>query len=343
MNSVHYEHKPEHMKGQLKKILYSIGIVISIVFLIIVLNQLVSLYRNLSVIHPVLAIVGTSLLGLIIFGLLLMPAVLISKLPAPLPFPESDVELEAYKQNFRERLSRHSVAKEKGLDPNNDSDLQVLHNILTDKADKIIFESASAVFISTAISQNGKLDAFTVMAAQVRLIWKVAHIYWQRPSLKNLQQLYSNVALNALAANTIEQIDISQQIQPIISAILKSPGKHIPLVGHATHIITESILEGTVNAFLTLRVGVLTKNYCFPEGKTLAEIKLNSFVEASVLLRKLVMKSSRKVAEAIVRAGKNASIQTFKSSYEAIGRAMVGAKTGIADLFTQGAKKEKQS
>lgn len=331
------------MKGQLKKVLYSIGIVISMVFVIIVINQLVTLYRNLSVIHPVLAIIGTSLMGLIIFGLLLIPAILISKLPAPLPFPDRDAEIEVYRQSFRERLSRHSDAREKGLDTRNDADLLTLHKILTDKADKIIFESASAVFISTAISQNGKLDAFTVMAAQVRLIWKVAHIYWQRPSLKNLQQLYSNVALNALAANTIEQIDISQQIQPIISAILKSPGKHIPLVGHATHIITESILEGTINAFLTLRVGVLTKNYCFPEGKTLAEVRSNSFLEASVLLRKLVMKSSKKVAEGIMQAGKNASVQTFKSSYEAIGRAMAGAKTGIADLFTQGVKKEKQS
>jgi hypothetical protein len=343
MNFVQYVHKPEQMKTQLRKIIYSLGIVISIVFLIIIINQLVSLYRNLSIIHPVLALIGTILIGLIIFGLLLSPAILIAKLPAPLPFPESDAELELYKQSFRERLRRHSVARENGLDTHKDEDLIALHKILTDKADRIIFESASAVFISTAISQNGKLDAFTVMAAQVRLIWKVAHIYWQRPSVKNLQQLYSNVALNALAANTIEQIDISQQIQPIISAILKSPGKHIPLVGHATHIITESILEGTINAFLTLRVGVLTKNYCFPEGKTLSEVKSNSFLEASILLRKLVMKSSKKVAEGIVKAGKNASVQTFKSSYEAIGRAVAGAKSGIADLFTQGAKKEQQS
>ena len=226
------------------------------------------------------------------------------------------------------------------LDPHNDEQLRQIHVKLTEKADKIIFETASAVFVSTAISQNGKLDAFTVLAAQIRLIWKVAHIYWQRPSLKNLQQLYSNVAINAMAANTIEQIDISQQIQPIISAILKSPGKHFPVVGNAAHLITESIMEGTVNAFLSLRVGVLTKNYCFPEGKTISELKSNSFLEASVLLKKLVVKSSKKVVEGILKAGKNASVQTFKTGYEAVGKVVSNAKTGISGIFSSSKKIE---
>ena len=101
--------------------------------------------------------------------------------------------------------------------------------------------------------------------------------YWQRPSLHNLQQLYTNVAISWLAAAGIEQIDLSQQIQPILNAMLKSPSKHIPVIGNAAHIITDSILEGTINAFLTLRVGVLTKNYCFPEVRTINEIKTNSF------------------------------------------------------------------
>jgi len=328
------------MRKSIKNILYSIGILVSIVFLLFIVNQMVSFYKNLEVIHPALAITGTSIVGIFVLGLLLMPFVLIAKLPAPLPFPDDDTDLGKYQNSFRQRLVKHPVAIEHGLDPHDDEQLKVLHQKLTDRADKVIFESASAVFISTAISQNGKLDAFTVLAAQIRLVWKVAHIYWQRPSIRNLQQLYSNVAINAMAANTIDQIDISQQIQPIISAILKSPGKHIPVVGNAAHIITESIMEGTVNAFLTLRVGVLTKNYCFPEGKTITEIKSNSFIEASMLLKRLVVKSSKKVAEGILKAGKNASVQTFRTSYETIGKAMTSAKTGFTDLFKTSPKKD---
>jgi len=325
------------MLKNLKKILYPIGILASIVFLLIIINQLVSLYNNLLTIHPVLAILGTSLMGLLILGLLLVPILLIAKLPAPLPFPDDDKDLKKYQKSFRKRLSSHPVVIENKLNPHDDEQLKQIHDKLTEKADKIIFETASAVFVSTAISQNGKLDAFTVLAAQIRLIWKVAHVYWQRPSLRNLQQLYSNVAINAMAASTIEQIDISQQIQPIISAIIKSPGKHLPLVGNATHIITESIMEGTVNAFLSLRIGVLTKNYCFPEGKSISEIKSNSFVEASILLKKLVIKSSKKVVEGILKAGKNTSVQTIKTGYDALGKAVTSARSGISGMFT-GAK-----
>ncbi|GAG71126.1 unnamed protein product, partial [marine sediment metagenome] len=266
--------------------------------------------------------VGTTILGLILLGLLAIPIILIAKLRAPLPFPDNDEDLEKYKLMFKERLTKHPVAIENKLDPHQPEQLLEIDNILKEKSDKIIFDSASAVFISTAISQNGKLDAFTVLAAQVRIIWKVAHVYWQRPTIRNLQQLYTNVAINAMAASTIEQMDLSQQIQPIVNAVLKSPGKHIPIVGNAAHMITDSILEGTVNAFLTLRIGVLTKNYCFPEAKTIKEIKSNSFLEASVLLKSLVFKSSSKIIEGVLKAGKNASVQTFKSSYGAMEKAV---------------------
>jgi len=328
------------MIKNIKKLLYPLGILFTIVFIIIIINQLVSLYKNLEIIHPWLAIGGTAIIALIILALMTAPLLLVTKLPAPLPFPDDNEDLAEYKVRFKKRLETHPVVLEHKLDPHDDVQLKEIHDKLTEKADKIIFETASAVFVSTAISQNGKLDAFTVLAAQVRLIWKVAHIYWQRPSLRNLQQLYSTVAVNAMAASTIEQIDISQQIQPIISAILKSPGKHLPVVGNAAHIVTESIMEGTVNAFLSLRIGVLTKNFCFPEGVTISEIKSNSFIEASILLKKLVVKSSKKVVEGILKAGKNASVQTFKTSYEAMGKAVHSARSGISGLFTSNKKTE---
>ncbi|MCK5103706.1 MAG: DUF697 domain-containing protein [Cyclobacteriaceae bacterium] len=326
------------MIKKIKTLVYPLGFVFLLVFLMIIINQLVSFYHNLSELHPILGIIGTSLLGLILLVLLVTPFYLIAKLPAPLPFPDCDQDLEKYQQKFKERLGKHPVSIENNLDPQNPEQLKIIDEKLKKKADQIIFESASAVFISTAISQNGKLDAFTVLAAQVRLVWKVAHVYWQRPSLRNLQQLYTNVAINAMAATGIEQLDLSQQIQPILNAMLKSPGKFIPVVGDAANIITDSILEGTINAFLTLRVGVLTKNYCFPEVRTINEIKSNSFVEASVLLRTLVMKSSAKVVEGILKAGKNASIQTFKTGYGAVEKAVRSAKSGLTELFTHTSK-----
>jgi hypothetical protein len=323
------------MMKNIKKLLYPLGFAFLLVFLLIIINQLVSFYHNLSTIHPIVGIVGTSLLGIILIGLLSFPFILIAKLPAPLPFPDNNQDLERYQVMFKKRLATHPVSIENKLDPHNPEQFEVLKEKLKKQADQIIFESASAVFISTAISQNGKLDAFTVLAAQIRIVWKVAHVYWQRPSLRNLQQLYTNVALHTMAAAGIEEIDLSQQIQPILNAVLKSPGKHIPVVGGAANIITDSILEGTINSFLTLRVGVLTKNYCAPEMHTIDEIKSNSFLEASVLLKKLVLKSSAKVVEGMLKAGKNVGIQTFKSGYGAVEKVVKSARGGISGLFTR--------
>lgn len=322
----------------IKKVLYPLGFVFLLVFLLIIINQLIAFYHNLSTIHPLVGIIATSLLGMILIALLSVPMVLIAKLPAPLPFPDNNQDLERYKMMFKERLKKHPLSMENNLDPYNPEQLITINEMLKGKSDQIIFESASAVFISTAISQNGKLDAFTVLAAQMRLVWKVAHVYWQRPSLRNLQQLYTNVALNTMAATGIEEMDLSQQIQPILNAVLKSPGKHIPIVGGAANIITDSILEGTINSFLTLRVGVLTKNYCAPEMRTIDEIKSNSFLEASVLLKKLVLKSSAKVVEGMLKAGKNVGIQTFKSGYGAVEKVVKSAKGGITGLFTRPVK-----
>lgn len=344
--NVNHKQSPARINNKLyimlKKILYPLGVLILVVFILLVVNQLVSFYSNLEKIHPILAIAGTSIVGIIIIGLAATPFILIAKLPAPLPFPDSKSDLEEYQRLFKEKLSSHPVARENKLDPHEKEDLVKIDQLLKEKADKIIFESASAVFISTAISQNGKLDAFTVLAAQIRIIWKVAHIYWQRPNLKNLQQLYTNVAISAMAASSIEQIDLSQQIQPIVNAMLKSPGKHIPVVGNAAHIVTDSILEGTVNAFLTLRVGVLTKNYCFPEVRNINDIKLNSFFEASGLLKTLVIKSSTKVVEGILKAGKNAGVQTFKTGYGAVVKGVKSAKDGITGLFTDSKEQVEQ-
>lgn len=331
------------MIQNIKKILYPLGLVFLLVFFIIIINQLISVYHNLSTIHPLVGIIGTTLLGIILIGLLILPFVLLAKLPAPLPFPENNQELEKYKQMFKERLAMHPLSIEHKLDPHNPEQLIIINEKLKEKSDHIIFESASAVFISTAISQNGKLDAFTVLAAQIRVIWKVAHVYWQRPSLRNLQQLYMNVAVNTMAATGIEEIDLSQQIQPILNAMLKSQGKHIPVVGGLANIITDSILEGTINSFLTLRIGVLTKNYCAPEMNTINEIKSSSFLEASVLLKKLVLKSSAKVVEGLLKAGKNVGIQTFKSGYGAVEKAVKSAKGGLSGLFTRHSKEAEKN
>ena len=58
-------------------------------------------------------------------------------------------------------------------------------------------------------------------------------------------------------------------------------------------------------------------------------------MEASGLLKTLVVKSSAKVVEGILKAAKNAGVQTFKTGYGAVLKGVRSAKSGISGLFAQ--------
>ena len=72
--------------------------------------------------------------------------------------------------------------------------------LLEKESNQIIQRNASAVFLTTAISQNGRLDSLTVLATQIRMVWQIAHLYNQRPSLREMSWLYGNVAVTTLLA-----------------------------------------------------------------------------------------------------------------------------------------------
>ena len=58
--------------------------------------------------------------------------------------------------------------------------------------------------VSTVVSQSGRLDGLMVIVTNCRLVWQIAHLYWQRPALSDLLALYSNVAAGAFIAQNIE-------------------------------------------------------------------------------------------------------------------------------------------
>ena len=321
------------MISDIKTLLKVGGSLLVIVFLIFVANQLIEVYHNLHLIDPILAIGVISFLGMLCLALLVSPLIIYLKMPKALIFPDKPEEWENYHSQLKNRLTKHPTVREMGLNPFDDEDYLMIQEELNKRALEVINESAGAVFLSTAISQNGKLDAFTVLAAQFRQVWKVAHIYWQRPSMRNLWQLYTHVAVNSLAATGIEHLDLSRQIEPIIRAMLKSPARTVPLIGDAAHMITDSILEGSINAFLTLRVGIMTRNYCFPQKHTMENIRNNTFVEASGLLTSLVLRTSGKVIESLVKAGKNISVRTIKTGYSKVGDMVKKGTEGVSSIF----------
>lgn len=324
------------MKRQFKTLAIFISIAVLLAFILFVVNQVAAVYANLSTLNPVLGNLVLGILLLVFTVVLVTPVVIYLKLPKPIDLPDEEDDEDdkvKYYQQLAKRLKRNKHLAGHDLDLNDKDGLEKALGILQEKANDTIQKTATSVFLTTAVSQNGKLDALTVLVTQTRMVWEISHIYWQRPALRDIINLYANVGGTAFLASEVEDLDISRQIEPVLSAMFKSPGKSLPIVGHAANIIMDSILEGSVNAFLTLRVGIITKRYCgtlevFDKKKA----RNNAFIEASGLLKTLVVKSSAKVVNSLIKATKRTGVNTMKSGVSALEKTAQNIKEGLGGL-----------
>ena len=124
---------------------------------------------------------------------------------------------------------------------------------------KIINSNAAKVLACTAISQNSKFDAATVILLNIRMIMQIVVKCGFRPSYPKLGKLAVRVFSTALIAESLEGLDFSDIFPQSTVNYLAD----VPLVKP----IATSLIGGISNALLTLRVGVVTRNYLFSEGK----------------------------------------------------------------------------
>jgi hypothetical protein len=265
-----------------------------------------------------------TLIGLYVL-LLVTPVVLLFRLPAPLSPPElaEGPEFEAYLDGLRRRLAGNPRLA--GMPLASREEIETALESLSGEADREIQNAAGGVFLATAISQSGRLDAFLVLGALVRLVWRVSHVYWQRPTIRDMGKLYMNVAGTAFVAAELDDVDVATQVEPIVSSVLGAGVSAIPGFQVATGILVNSVLTGTANGFLTLRVGVITRRYCCamvqPKKRTLRHA---AAVEAAGMLGGIVVDGTRTLAVAV----KDATVHRTRSAVTGTGTAV--KRTGSA-------------
>ena len=117
------------------------------------------------------------------------------------PADEQSAEYRQYLDRLSKRLATNPYLDQTSACLHDRAGMESAINSLTVRANEIVKKTASTIFVSTAVSQNGRLDSFMVLAAQSRMIRQVACIYNQRPTLRELVQLYANVASTVFAAS----------------------------------------------------------------------------------------------------------------------------------------------
>ena len=231
---------------------------------VVVVNQTAQVVQLAKEVHPVLGTV--TLWGLLVTygGLIGVPIVMVLRMPRPLSPPANDSgpEFELHLQELGRRLEANPRVRLAGIRPGGRCGIEDALRALDEDAVATVKQMATIVFLTTAVSQSGRLDTLLVLMAQSRMIWRIAHLYHQRPSLRELVHLYSNVAVTTFVAGELDDLELHQMIQPVVAGSLGAVGGAIPGFQVFTTIMVNSLLSGSANAFLTLRVGMIAKAYC---------------------------------------------------------------------------------
>lgn len=248
------------------------------------------------------------------------PVVLFYRLPKPLipPASASGTEYEKYIQLLRYRLIRNKHLI--GNDLETDEQIKTAITKLATKADDIVKQHASSVFVSTALMQNGRLDGLIVLFMQFRMIWMVACIFFQRPSPRQMLFLYGNVGTNVVLAQNIQEIEFAELAAPLVISIVPSLNGAIPGLQGVSNLILNSLATGSANAFLTLRVGIMARMYCeslsTPKRATL---RTNATREALTVLGSITKEQGNRIAKGALTIVTNKFRAIFK------GKATAGA------------------
>jgi len=167
---------------------------------------------------------------------------------------------EAYLQSLRLRLGNNPRTRELPLATDADVEAAIAH--LSKEADLVVRKTASTVFLSTALMQNGRLDGLIVLFTQIQMVGRIARIYVQRPSPRELVRLYANVGGTAFVASGLESLDLGEMVAPLAVSVVPALKSGIPGLSGISALLVKCVSNGAANAFLTLRVGEVARRYC---------------------------------------------------------------------------------
>jgi hypothetical protein len=296
------------MKKLGKPFWITVGIGVFFFAVMVILSSVLQLGERLATISPYLAYGFYVVSAILFFILVIRPVCLIIFSPT---FSMDSLFSEA--ENARKNYLMYkkvakNIAKETYL---SDVEQESIEDSLSDpmqlkqslsvvfdqtikkELNKIIIRNAETVFLSTAISQNGRLDSIAVFTINLKLIKELVLKCGFRPSYPALGRLSFNVLTSAIIAETLEDININELF----------PNKGLNTLAELPFVKTllGSLIQGIGNSLLSLRVGIICRNYLFMNLKGVPRDKIRklAFAEAIVLLPGVLAESIKRMPSRI--------------------------------------------
>ncbi len=289
-----YEERPAYWRGSYhttSRIWYVIGLCLALLVLFILIGSVLTIGDHLMSANTVLGIVFYVLVVALVIVGIVYPVVRVFTHPVFSLYRLHDQQGRA-KMRWCRRLANNLIqnaeltAEERAavhacLETGSDADDQLIaffnaHIVPT--LDAETRSAAKAVFFATAISRSALVDIVTMLTINFNLVKAIVERCGFRPTTAALWRLYGRVMLSALVAAGLEDIDLDGLLGNLMGG-----GTGARISGS----LLSSATQGTINAFLVYRVGVMTKRYlCAADGApSFAKLRRASYGEALRLMR----------------------------------------------------------
>jgi hypothetical protein len=334
-----------HMKKLQAKILILTTFLILLAISVFVVNHIIAFSNLLANVHPLLGTLSQwILLGLMSLCLFYLIGIyFLRQKPLVVPDNPTPAQKQIYLASLMKRLNSNKALANRGIRVNTEDEAQKAITLLNSIANDEIKQVAKRVFVTTAISQNGRLDSIIVFYQIVILIWKISEIHDQRPYPYELWKIYCNVLTTSMISYGLEQVDLTDQIGSIISPLFaNSILDHVPVVKTFTKVFTHGILSGSANAGLVCRVGIVARNYMGLKTRA-NQVQLRPTIEATRMLNSISSESAQKVLTALAGSIKDISVRGTEKAKGTVVNAAGVAVLGVADAGRSAGESAKEA
>ncbi len=341
------------MRNTLRNVLIPVLIGLGLLAIVGVLGSGLVLIRAAADVHLALGWLVAGILGAGLVLVLVVPLVQVARLPGALvrPARTEGPKWDAFVLRYARRLGGNPSVERVGFegletlrtskDPRElESAVEGALAVLEREANVIIARFAATVFTTTAVSQSGRMDTAIVLSAQFRLVREIAALYYQRPNLRELWELYGNVGASAFFAGEIQDSELIAVLGAPVTAGITG---FIPVAGTdpLVTLLVSSLMDGSANAFMTLRVGVLSRRYCGIRLTTDKRLVARSAsLEATAMLGVVVGQGANRVASAtrklILDGAVRGTGRAAKGLFGKIGNLAERAGTAAVDTTQSG-------
>ena len=285
----------------MKRTLVTLGVSLALVTVILLAGNVIVIGDKLAVASPVFAWVFYGLLAVALLWLVVIPTcrILFAK-----PFPKLSVdaaaedtpelrkELKAFARSLADNLgdlpAEEASARRSELLAQLDRfyDVAELRGIIQGeldrrfaKAQEHIHQWAKTVFLVTTVSQVGRIDAITSLVINCRMIADVIRCSGYRPTWGQLGKQYARILATSLfsyyLSDALDKVEVDPEMLQLKAL------SNMPLVGT----VTKSLVDGTANTLLSLRIGHVTLAYLREgaqalSGKSGARVRRRAMLDA---------------------------------------------------------------